>query len=81
MREPWEREICGLPDALLIPLRELPGRLAEVPAERPLVVVCHHGQRSALAMRFLRSHGIDARNLAGGVDAWAQQLDPDMPRY
>lgn len=59
-----------LPEALHIPLAELPKRLAEIPRDRELVCVCHLGQRSAHAAALLLSHGYPARNLAGGMDAW-----------
>ena len=81
VREPWEVAVCDLPDALLIPLMTLPGRLSELPRDRPVIVVCHHGQRSAMAAQYLRQTRIDARNLLGGVDAWAQQIDPTLARY
>jgi len=82
VRDPWELEICRLPEALSIPLQQLPQRHAEVPADRPLVVVCHHGMRSLHAVQWLRQHGIgQAVNLAGGIDAWARKIDPGMGVY
>jgi rhodanese-related sulfurtransferase len=59
------------PNAVHIPLYELPGRLAEVPQGRPLSVVCRVGSRSAQATAWLLAQGIDARNVAGGMLAWA----------
>jgi rhodanese-related sulfurtransferase len=82
VREPWETEICGLPDALLIPLGTLPGRLDEVPDDVPVIVLCHHGARSARAVGLLRSRGVaGAVNLRGGIDAWASRIDTTMARY
>ena len=82
VREPWELEICRFAEALAIPLQELPARLAEVPRDRPLVVICHHGMRSAHATAWLRRNGVDqAVNLAGGIDAWARAVDPQMRTY
>jgi rhodanese-related sulfurtransferase len=82
VREPWERAICALPGSIDIPMAELPGRLAEVPTDRAVVVMCHHGMRSLQATRWLRAQGRAlACNLQGGIDAWASQIDGVMKRY
>lgn len=82
VREPWEVEICGFSEAELIPLGTLPQRVADIPRERDVIVVCHSGRRSLLAAKFLREHGVArASSLAGGVDAWASRIDPTMARY
>jgi len=53
-----------------------------VPADRPVVVYCHSGTRSAHATRFLRAQGLGrVYNLAGGIDAWSRIVDPAVPRY
>jgi rhodanese-related sulfurtransferase len=67
---------------VLIPLGELPARSDELPAQRPLVVVCHHGNRSWYAAVMLEQAGFaDVHNLRGGVEAWATEVDPTMKRY
>lgn len=82
VREPHEWEICGFAEALRIPLRELAGRVGELPRERPLVVVCRSGARSMAATRFLREQGLsNATNLRGGVLAWGSSIDPSWPSY
>jgi rhodanese-related sulfurtransferase len=82
VREPWELDICSLAEAIAIPLQQLPQRLGELPTETPLVVMCHHGMRSLQAVLWLQRQGIDsAINLAGGIDAWAREIDPDMGVY
>jgi rhodanese-related sulfurtransferase len=82
VREAEELEICGLAGALHIPMQEIPARLAELPVEGPLVVICHHGMRSMHVVNFLRDAGRDnAINLDGGIDAWARQIDATMARY
>ncbi len=82
VREAWELEICGFDEALHIPLAELPARLDEVPRDAPVVVVCHHGARSAHATVFLRASGVDrAVNLDGGIDSWARTVDGAMAVY
>ncbi|RMG31369.1 MAG: sulfurtransferase [Gammaproteobacteria bacterium] len=83
VREPWEYALCHLEGALLIPMRELPGRISELDPEVPLLVVCHHGIRSRMVCRYLeREHGFrNLMNLEGGVAAWAAEVDPGMPTY
>ncbi|MBN8765745.1 MAG: sulfurtransferase [Thiobacillus sp.] len=82
VREPWEWNVCRLPGAILIPMRELPSRLVELHKEAETVVICHHGVRSYHAARYLEAAGFaDVINLAGGVAAWANEVDPAMPRY
>lgn len=83
VREPWEYALCHLEGALLIPMRELPGRISELDPEAPLLVVCHHGIRSRMVCRYLeREHGFrNLMNLEGGVAAWAAEVDPGMPTY
>jgi rhodanese-related sulfurtransferase len=67
---------------LHIPMNEVPGRLAELDAARPVVCICHHGMRSAQVVAFLERQGFDAvYNLAGGSDAWSAQVDAGVPRY
>ena len=81
VREPHEYQICNL-GGLLIPLSELPRRVHELDSSREIVAHCRSGPRSARAVAFLRQAGFrKARNLAGGILAWAARVDPRMPRY
>jgi adenylyltransferase/sulfurtransferase len=81
VREPFEHEIANL-KGLLIPLGELPARFEELDKEREIVVYCHHGNRSRHAAEFLQRQGFrSVTNLTGGIEAWATQIDPKMPRY
>lgn len=82
VREKWEVELCSIPDSLYIPLGELPIRFGEIPDDRPVVVLCHHGFRSAHAASWLRGQGLDrVANLSGGIDSWARRVDPTMKVY
>ena len=72
VREPHEWAAGHAPGAVHVPLGELPQRLAELPEDRPVAVVCHLGGRSAHATAFLRANGRPARNVTGGMDAWAR---------
>ena len=82
IREPVEVAICAIEDSVSIPMQQVPQQLETLPREHPLIVVCHHGVRSAMVTDFLRNSGFDnAWNLAGGIDDWAGLVAPDMPRY
>lgn len=82
IREPNEVAICALEGSLAIPMGQVAQRLDALPHDHPLIVLCHHGARSAMVTAFLRKNGFDnAWNLAGGVDAWASQVAPGMARY
>lgn len=82
VREDWERALVSLPGSLGIPMQQVPGRLGEIPADRPLVVLCHHGGRSLRVTQFLRAQGYDlASNLGGGIDAYARRIDLSLATY
>jgi rhodanese-related sulfurtransferase len=82
VREPWEYQTARLEDSKHIPLREIAARCGELEAGADVVVICHHGGRSMQAAMFLDKQGFaSVHNLAGGVDAWARQIDPAMPVY
>jgi molybdopterin/thiamine biosynthesis adenylyltransferase/rhodanese-related sulfurtransferase len=82
VRNPEEWEICRLPGAKLIPLPELPDRLNELDVTDEIVAYCKMGGRSARAVDLLKQAGFSRlRNLAGGITAWSEQVDPSVPRY
>jgi adenylyltransferase/sulfurtransferase len=82
VREPAEFQICRIPGAKLIPLGQLPDHLTGLDPDAELVVHCKTGARSARATELLRSRGFTAvRNLSGGILAWIDQVDPDLPKY
>ncbi len=63
-------------------MSEIPQHLGELPADRPIVVMCHHGGRSAAVTDFLNANGYaNAVNLGGGIDAWSIAIDPSVSRY
>lgn len=77
-----ELEEAALSGALHIPLHELPGRHAELPRDKPIAVLCHHGVRSQTAARFLDQAGFaGTMSIEGGIDAWSLAIDPTLPRY
>lgn len=83
VREAHEWEIAHIEGARLIPLAELPVRLAELPLEGAIVLHCHLGVRSMRALEFLRDAAGFKRvqSLRGGIDAWSVEVDPSVPRY
>jgi rhodanese-related sulfurtransferase len=82
VRESWEFEHCRIEGSLPIPLGQLPARCEDLDAGSELVLVCHHGSRSMQAAAWLARNGYpNVHNLAGGVEAWALDVDPTMPRY
>jgi molybdopterin/thiamine biosynthesis adenylyltransferase/rhodanese-related sulfurtransferase len=82
VRHPHEWEIAHLEGARLIPLAELPERLGELDDKSEIVAYCHRGGRSLKAVEILRGAGFTrARSLAGGIDAWAERVEPGMARY
>jgi adenylyltransferase/sulfurtransferase len=82
VREPHETEIARIAGARLIPLAQLPGRLHELDGHAEIVTHCHHGVRSMKAREILKGAGFaKVRSLAGGIDAWARDVDPEVPRY
>ena len=81
VREPHEYQICSI-HGHLIPLGDLPKRIHELDSSREIVVHCKSGARSAKAVDFLRQSGFKhATNLAGGILAWANKIDPALPKY
>ncbi len=82
VREPHELEISCLPGALNIPLGQLAARLSELDSAREMVVFCKAGTRSARALELLVSAGFrKVKNLKGGINAWAREIDPSLPIY
>ena len=82
IREPWEVAICAIPGSMHVPLAKLAQCVDDLPSDRPVVALCHHGARSARATTFLRSKGLAlAVNLEGGIDAWAVRIDPTVRLY
>ena|SRR3989338_10286813 len=82
IRETKEYAICHLEGSVLIPIKELPFRLKEIDPDRDAVLYCHHGVRSAQAAGWLRKNGFTrVYSLKGGIDRWAETVDPTIARY
>lgn len=81
VRQPEELALARLPQALHIPMPEIPARLGELNREGAIAILCHHGSRSLQVARFLERNGFtDVINVAGGIAAWSE-MDPSVPQY
>lgn len=82
VREPDELEISKLSEVYAIPMAEVPDRLAEIPRDQDVVVICRSGGRSGKITDFLLDNGYTrVRNLVGGMNGWATEIDPTLPTY
>jgi rhodanese-related sulfurtransferase len=82
VREPWEFEICQIENSSNIPMRQILQQSATLSKNQEIVLICHHGIRSRQVGYFLESAGFtNLINLTGGVEAWAREVDPNMPTY
>ncbi len=84
VRNPDEHATASIAGAQLLPMNELQNRLSELEPHKSsrIVVHCHHGGRSLRVTHFLRQQGYSqVQNMAGGIDAWSQQVDAKVPRY
>jgi rhodanese-related sulfurtransferase len=82
VREPWEYDKAHIEGALLIPMREVPSRVAQIDEAKEVVAICHHGGRSMQVAMFLEKNGFKrVHNLVGGIDAWSRTVDPAVPLY
>ena len=85
VREPSEFAIAHISGAELIPMRQVPAELSRLEGQADvatLIVYCHHGVRSLNVVNWLRQQGGDAcQSMAGGIDRWSLEIDPNVPRY
>jgi rhodanese-related sulfurtransferase len=90
VREPWETQTASVQplvdapafDVLFMPMQSIPQRLHELPQDRPIACLCHHGIRSQQVAAFLQHHGFEqVINIAGGIEAWSRELDASVPAY
>ena len=82
VREPWELEIARVEGAVHIPMGQIPSRHDELPSDRPVICLCHHGVRSFQVGVFLARQGFESvYNLRGGIDAWSREVDPSVALY
>ena len=82
VREPWERNLCALPNSLHAPMQQVPTAINSLNPEDEVIVYCHTGVRSFHVGKFLEHNGFkNVANLRGGIEAWAREVDKTMARY
>jgi rhodanese-related sulfurtransferase len=83
VREAWEYSVTHVDGSLHMPMAQVPNRApVELNTGERLIVLCHHGVRSLRVTEWLRKQGFDqAQSLAGGIEAWSLEIDPEVPRY
>jgi rhodanese-related sulfurtransferase len=82
VREPWEYDRARIEGSQLVPMNDIPARLAEIEQAKDVVAICHHGSRSMQVALFLEKNGFArVHNLVGGVDAWSRTVDANVPLY
>jgi rhodanese-related sulfurtransferase len=82
VREPWEHDTARIAGSQLVPMNDVPARLAELDDAKQVVAICHHGGRSMQVATFLEKNGFSrVHNLAGGIDAWSRTVDSSVPLY
>ena len=86
VREPHEHQTASVQahgfELVLMPMATVPARLVDLPQDRPIACLCHHGGRSAQVAYFLHNQGYtQVVNIHGGIDAWSTEVDPTVPRY
>jgi rhodanese-related sulfurtransferase len=82
VREPSEWATASIPGSMHISMRDIPQRFSEIERNRSIAVICHHGGRSERVAQFLAGQGFpDVSNVDGGIDAYAREVDPSIPRY
>jgi adenylyltransferase/sulfurtransferase len=82
VREPWEYDICRIEGAKLIPMGTIPANLQSLDTDDDVICYCHRGMRSLDVVVWLRNQGVEgAKSLAGGIERWSLEIDPQVPRY
>ena len=82
VRDPWEFETCRIGGSRNIPMMQIESSLQQINAAAETVLICHHGMRSMQVAGYLESLGFaSVINLDGGIQRWAETVDPDMPQY
>lgn len=82
VREPSEYETARIVGSRLIPMRQIPENLPDLPKDKHLLIHCHHGGRSLRVTEYLRAQGLArVTNVAGGIHEWSQRIDASVPTY
>ncbi|MEP7289202.1 MAG: rhodanese-like domain-containing protein [Chloroflexota bacterium] len=82
VREDWELARSKLSNIIHIPMNDVPDRLDEITKDKPVVIMCHHGNRSEQVINWLETEDYEnLLNLVGGIDRWSHEVDSSIPLY
>ncbi len=82
IREKWENDLVTIEGSQFVTMEEVPSKLSEFEQDKPMVIYCHTGVRSAAVAAYLLNQGfLDVKSMVGGIHAWALQVDPTLPTY
>jgi len=82
VREPHEHAVCRIEGAVLLPMGSIPANLSKFDVDEDVICFCHRGMLSMDVANWLRAQGVKtAKSMAGGIDRWSVEVDPEVPRY
>ena len=82
IREKWENDLVTIEGSQFVTMEEVPSKLLEFEQDKPMVIYCHTGVRSAAVAAYLLNQGfLDVKSMVGGIHAWALQVDPTLSTY
>ena len=82
IREKWENDLVTIEGSQFVTMEEVPSKLSEFEQDKPMVIYCHTGVRSAAVAAYLLNQGfLDVKSMVGGIQAWALQVDPTLSTY
>ena len=82
IREKWENDLVTIEGSQFVTMEEVPSKLSEFEQDKPMIIYCHTGVRSAAVAAYLLNQGfLDVKSMVGGIHAWALQVDPTLPTY
>ena len=82
VREEWELQLARIPDVVHVPMNQVPARVSDLSRDAETIVMCHAGGRSLRVAHFLANQGFtNVANLAGGIAAWSESVDANVPHY
>jgi len=82
IREKWENDLVTIEGSQFVTMEEVPSKLSEFEQDKPMIIYCHTGVRSAAVAAYLLNQGfLDVKSMVGGIHAWALQVDPTLSTY
>jgi len=82
IREKWENDLVTIEGSQFVTMEEVPSKLSEFEQDKPMVIYCHTGVRSAAVAAYLLNQGfLNVKSMVGGIHAWALEIEPTLPTY